>query len=477
MRLFGLDISRAKAAPAGALAAVNQQPGPRGGSWWPVIREPFTGAWQRNYELRREEITAHSTVFACTSRISGDIAKLRLMLMQQDDAGIWTETTSPAFSPVLRKPNSYQNRISFIRQWIISKLVHGNAYILIERDLRQVVTGLYVLDPTRVRVLVSPDGSVYYEVRDDWLAGVNEDKVFPASEVIHDLMLPLHHPLVGVPPIHACGLSAAAGIQILKQSSAFFANGAQPGGILTAPGTIDEDTEKRITEAFQQRFTGGNVGRVAVMGDGLEWKPLAMTAVDAQLIDQLKMSAETVCSCFHVPPYMVGVQPPPAYNNVEALGQQYYTQCLQELIESLELSLKEGLGLPPNYDIRLDIDSLLRMDTSTQYKSISDGIRGGFLSPNEGRLKINLKPVPGGDSPYLQHQDYSLEALAKRDAAPDPFGIAPGPGGTPAPPPEPETDTKPAPPESEPPPQEPAKSHSPELAEFFMSRELGLLAA
>ena len=64
-------------------------------------------------------------------------------------------------------------------------------------------------------------------------------------------------------------------------------------------------------------------------------------------------------------------------------------------------------------------------------KAISEGIRGGFLAPNEGRRKVNLKPLTGGDTVYLQEQDHSLEALAKRDARDDPFGT-----GKPAPEPE-----------------------------------------
>ena len=71
---------------------------------------------------------------------------------------------------------------------------------------------------------------------------------------------------------------------------------------------------------------------------------MTMTAVDAQLIEQLKMTAETVCSCFHVPPYMIGVGPAPTYNNIEALNQHYYSQCLQVLMEEIEVLLDEGLG-------------------------------------------------------------------------------------------------------------------------------------
>jgi phage portal protein BeeE len=51
------------------------------------------------------------------------------------------------------------------------------------------------------------------------------------------------------------------------------------------------------------------------------------------------------------------------------------------------------------------------------------------MSPNEGRARLDLQPVIGGESPYLQQQNYSLEALAKRDAQTDPFA-----SNTPTPP-------------------------------------------
>ena len=110
------------------------------------------------------------------------------------------------------------------------------------------------------------------------------------------------------------------------------------------------------------------MGRVAVSGGGLKFeKPTAMSFVDAQLIDQLKWDDEKICAVFHVPPYMVGVGPLPSYNNVEALAQQYYSQCLQVLIESLELCLTEGLELEDvGYEVEFDIESLLRMDSVQQ---------------------------------------------------------------------------------------------------------------
>jgi hypothetical protein len=46
---------------------------------------------------------------------------------------------------------------------------------------------------------------------------------------------------------------------------------------------------------------------------------------------------------------------------------------------------------------------------------------------------MSLPPVDGGDSPMIQQQNFSLAALAKRDAKDDPFATAPKPAPVPPP--------------------------------------------
>jgi phage portal protein BeeE len=145
------------------------------GSWQPLIREPFTGAWQRNLEIRKDSVMAFHADFACRTLIASDIAKLRVKLVAQDDDGIWTEVRNPAYSPVLRKPNDFQNRIQFFESWVLSKLQTGNTYVLKQRDQRGVVAKLFVLDPMRVQALVAPDGSVFYQLSAYDVAGLPEE--------------------------------------------------------------------------------------------------------------------------------------------------------------------------------------------------------------------------------------------------------------------------------------------------------------
>src|SRR6185503_9069701 len=135
------------------------------------------GAWQRNDEIAMDTALSFSAVFACTTLIMSDTGKVCLRLVQQDDNGIWTEIENPAYSPVLRKPNRYQNAQQFKETWTASKLNSGNTYVLKVRDARRVVTSLFVLDPLRVTPMVAQDGSIYYELKRDDLSGLPKEVV------------------------------------------------------------------------------------------------------------------------------------------------------------------------------------------------------------------------------------------------------------------------------------------------------------
>lgn len=403
------------------------------GNWYPSILESFPGAWQQNVEISRSTVLQHFAIFSCMTLIASDISKLRVKLTKKDRNGIWLEYENKNYSPAIKKPNHFQTRIQYWEHYILSKLSNGNVYVLKIRNPAGFVIAQYVLDPSKVKVLVSDSGEVFYRLTADNISTIEDDEItVPASEIIHDRYNCLHHPLIGFSPVTAAGLAATQGVNIQTDSINFFANRAIPAGLLVAPGPISDETADYLKRKWEGNFTGTKVGRLAVVGDGLKFEQLRINALDSQLIEQLKFTAEQICAIFHVPPYKIGIGALPSYNNIQALNVEYYSQALQALIESAELATDEGLELPENIGIEFDTDGLLRMDAATQTTTIRDSVGAGVMSPNEGRRKFNLKPVKGGDTPYLQQQNYSLSALDDRDRS-NPLTAQPAQDNTPNP--------------------------------------------
>ncbi len=194
--------------------------------------------------------------------------------------------------------------------------------------------------------------------------------------------------------------------------------------MIEIPGSITEENAKKLKSNWDSGYTGENAGKTAILSNGAKYNPTTFSPVDAQTVEQLKMTAEIVCSVFRVPAYKIGVGQPPSSDNVEALEQQYYSQCLQTLIESIELLLDEALETGENESTEFDVTTLLRMDSERRMKTLGDAVKNTLLTPNEARKRENLPPLAGGDALYLQQQNYSLEALSRRDAREDPFASA-----------------------------------------------------
>lgn len=393
-----------------ALTAIDSRHG-----GWSRILESFSGAWQRNIEEKREDVYCYPALYACLSRISQDIGTLPYRVMSEGSNGIWKPEDNAAYSPVLRKPNHYQTAQQFREYWMVSKLTHGNTYVLKGRDNRSVVNRLYILDPCRVMPLVSESGDVFYQLNytapenllPQWYD--NTQIVIPASEIIHDRMNTFHHQLIGVPPVCAANWPAVKNLKILKDSTTFFSNGASPGGILTAPAGMNEKDADAVKAYWNTNFTGDNAGKVAVIGADMKFTAFGFKAADSQLVEQMRYSDEQICQPFGVPPFIIGIGSIPAGLGVDAINLLYYNGALRPHIEAMENLLDEGLNISRPLSIEIDLAPLLRMDQGKQAEFETKLVGGGIKTPNEGRLPFNLAPLDGGDTVYLQQQDLPLD--------------------------------------------------------------------
>lgn len=404
MRLFGLEIKRRE-------KSLSQVPVSRG--WWQVISEPFTGAWQRNKEERLDNLLQYPTLYACVNRISTDIGKIPFSLKAKSSDGIWRAIENKKLSDLLKRPNHYQTAQQFREYWSLSKLSNGATYVLKERGVGNAVVGLYILDPCRVMPLVSESGEVFYQLYTDNLNLLPDGEsqlVVPATEIIHDRCICPFHPLIGLPPIAAAHWPALKNMRILKSSSEFFANNAQPSGILSAPGAISDDTAKRLSEKWNDGYGGKNSGKVAVVGDGLKFESMASKSVDSQMVEQLRYSDEQICQPFGIPPFKVGLGTIPSGLGVDAINQLYYDDALQTHIQAMECLITEGIQAAP---LKVDMDEsvLMRMDAGKKADYHVSLVGGSIESINDARLEFNLPPLEGGDTVYMQQQDFPLDQV------------------------------------------------------------------
>lgn len=400
-----------------------------------VIREPFTGAWQRNMACSETSLLAFSGVFACVAIIAGDVAKLPVHVYRVNQrTGEREEAEQHWAYRLFRKPNPYQTRFDLIQQFMASLLLTGNAYLWFTKDQRNVYNGMHVLDPRRVRYAYAPDSQdFFYIYRDRAGAEVRVDQ----NELLHHRVFTLAHPLEGVSPLAAAGQSAQTGLQISANQQSFFGNMSRPSGILTTPADIDEEKGKGLIAQWAEAYgPNAGIGKPALLTADLKWQPLSMNAEDAQLIEQMRWTISDVARCYRVPPFMLGDMEKASFRNSEQLMRNYYSGCLQSQIEALENRFETFFAFDPDMQIEFDVAELLRTDLDVRYQAYKEAITSGFMAINEVRAREQLPRIPGGDEPFIQMQ-YRPLSQAVREPAPavpeTPAGAAPAADAEPQP--------------------------------------------
>jgi HK97 family phage portal protein len=429
------------------------------GGWGNGDRGP-PGSWQRNLGegFLGQELIAFSAVYACINSIASDISKLPPIVYQVDpETDAKTPQRTDYYVRLMEQPNSFQTHVDFMYAFVQSYLFQGNTYCLCRRNARDEINALYILNPHRVQpLIVREDGSIFYRCAEDHLAGLAPGTVVPARDMIHH-RLPLipGFPLTGVTPIFAAAASSSVGLKILQNSQQFFANAARPSGMLVTEQSLSPETAARYKQEWEQNYRGEGTGKVALLGGGMKWEPLTITAQDAQLIEQLRWSVEDVGRVFRVPPFMLGDMTKISYRNNEQLVRAYLTNCLGYHIRAIEQRFKAAFEFGPDYSFELDLAAMLRTEIDVRFAAYREALNAGWQSINEVRAQEGLEPVKGGETPRVQVQYVPID----KPATPMPPPGSPGPG-------EPATDPNAPLPE----PASPTPEETPQGASFEIDR-------
>ena len=200
--------------------------------------------------------------------------------------------------------------------------------------------------------------------------------------------------LIGYSPIamakNAIGMTMAAE----EFGSSFFANGATPSGLLEHPGVV-KDPEK-VRQSWHAQFSGKNSHNVAVLEEGMTYKPMSVPPNDAQFLETRKFQIDEIARIFRVPPHMVGDLDKSSFSNIEQQSLEFVKYTLNPWVIRLEQAMHKALLLPSekqNYFIKFNVDGLLRGDYQSRMNGYAVGRQNGWLSANDIREMENLNPI------------------------------------------------------------------------------------
>lgn len=351
--------------------------------------EDQTGNTIAGVQVSAETAMHAPAVWACVRLISGAIAGLPLHAYRgqgeerkQISLPFWID------QPIPQNPNV--TRAVHIQQVVTSLLLEGNAFIRFLPSVSSPI-GMVVLPPHDVVIKTEATGDVFYE----W----NHQRLTPA-EVVHIPYQVVLGQARGLNPIDAAKESIGLALAADQFGSAFFGNGATPGGFIKFPLGAEPDAAEitRLKKDFQRKYVGARQSfAVGALTGGAEWQQNETSNRDSQFLELREFQVEDIGRLYGVPPHMIGSQKPGAvaYASVEQRNIDFVTHGLQPVIEKLEDGYERVLRGQRTY-FKFNIEGLLRGDQQSRAAYYAMLLDKKVVRREEVRAKEDLPFDPEG---------------------------------------------------------------------------------
>ena len=368
-----------------------------------------------------------TAVYACVRILAEAVASLPLHVYEyQDDGGKKLVHDHPLYYLLHDEPNPEMTSFVFRETLMSHLLIWGNAYAQIIRDGAGRVIGLYPLLPDKMDVQRDDRGNIYYV----YSRNSDENPMFKeygdirlkAEDVLHIPGLGFDG-LIGYSPIAMAKNAVGMTLACEEYGASFFANGANPGGVLEHPGVLKDPS--KVRESWNSVYRGvNNAHKIAVLEEGMKYQQIGIPPEEAQFLETRKFQINEIARLYRIPPHMVGDLDKSSFSNIEQQSLEFVKYTLDPWVIRWEQSLQRSLLLPGEkgkYFIKLNVDGLLRGDYQSRMNGYAVGRQNGWFSANDIREMENMNPIPdeqGGNLYLINGPMTKLEdagAFAKTD--------------------------------------------------------------
>ena len=335
-----------------------------------------------------------TAMYAGIRILSENVASFPKSIKKSTSQGLVDAPEHPAYSVINLRPNSYTNVFDFwnvITTWLNG---WGNAYAIIEWDNGNPVA-LHQVHPQSVRIALV-NGRKYYQVTmmDPRLSYLN--RMYSDYEMLHFMLVTIDG-IKGENPIIRNAMALSKNMATEKFASEFYEKGGNIKAVMETDGHLGDDDYL----AFMKHFKLGSANfDTPLLEYGIKYKQLSVNPVAAQLIQSETLSLQDVCRILNIPPHMIAELSHATYSNIEHQTIQFVQYTMRPMVKRLEVELESKLFLGDDaklYNVKFNLDGLLRGDTQARSQYYHNAILDGYMNRNEVRELEGLPHKDGLD--------------------------------------------------------------------------------
>ena len=348
------------------------------------------------------QMSLRGTVFACMQLRANALSSVKFEGFKERAYGKDELSTDHWANKLIANPNPFFTHSqvwTFIENWLS---INGNCFIWTPTLGYKVPLQMWVLNPTRTRVLLGGDnfvqGYVYQSVSDGSI-------VIPENEVIHLAKVhPTHKPdeIIGM-NIFGTGLVSAAldyanvDVEVSEFLHRFFANNAVPPIIATHQDQVDGEVWEKLKSRWNEEMPDYKLRALLGGGLGLQLPPKSDLAISYDAVS--KDTRSQISQVFGVPSGMLTGE----YQN-RATAEIQFAIFRQNTIDPEALYIAEEFT---RHFRRFEDDVLIEslpyvyVDPESEMKKEEFELKWGMKTINEARKERGYDSIQDGNVPLL----------------------------------------------------------------------------
>lgn len=357
--------------------------------------------------MSTEKAMTISSFFGCVSFISRMMASLPLELRKKNkDKHDLIEDHHTIIC--LSNPNDFQTDYEFREMMEVQRLLYGNALAI-----KELYRGVYLeqLYPVEAPFFIPycykngsvnmgymlPGGKKVFRIA---LPGM-ESKSYFMDEVFSYTGMSKNG-LFGLSPISYARHCLALEMYGRQYGINTFKNNGRPTGTLNYAKKLSKDDKASLRESWRAMNSQGGT---AILDQEVTYHPISALSKDCQWLETRQFEVPEICRFFGVAPHLVYDLTQSTNNNIEQQSLEAVIFSLTPSCERSESAMDKCLLTAAErangYYFAYNLDGLLRGDSTARANFYQKAILTGWMSRNEARIREQLQPLDGLDTPLV----------------------------------------------------------------------------
>lgn len=344
----------------------------------------------------------HGSVQTVINFLGRNIASLGIHLYEHVGETDRRRVRDHGVAKLMARPHPRVTRYTFF-DTLVRDVGIFERYLAVKLKLKDGTPGgLERIAPTKF----SPVGGDWMHPEAFEIRGDKGKKIVAAEDCIYILGYSPDGKIGGVSPIESLRAVLAEEYEAARQRSQAFRNGARVNGYIERPSTASEwskEARERFKAGWRGQYGGGGSDAYGtpILEDGMKFIAASQTAKDLQYIESRKLTREEAAAAYFIPPPMVGILDHATFSNVKEQHKHLYQDTLgpwlQRIQQELMLQLFTDFPGTDNLYLEFNLEEKMRGSFEEQAALLQAAVGGPYMSRNEGRSKVNLPAIEGGD--------------------------------------------------------------------------------